>query len=210
MPRRRSTAFLPDLRDTRIPDRYALFGNPLGHSKSPLIHATFARETRQDLVYELIESPLDGFAAAVAKFRAQGGRGMNVTMPFKLEAFALATDLSERARLSGAVNAIKVEGDRLLADLGKQARRTASGDRGHIRAWQSCLRTGLRQGSHAVPAPRARRGYAAPRGRRWYARGAGGGGIRVVARHSPHDGTADQPADRAACLNVPRTGPAAD
>ncbi len=99
-----------------MPDRYALFGNPLGHSKSPLIHGTFARETGQDIVYELIESSLDGFAAAVAKFRAEGGRGMNVTMPFKLEAFALATDLSERARLSGAVNAIKVEGDRLLAE----------------------------------------------------------------------------------------------
>jgi shikimate dehydrogenase len=68
------------------------------------------------MVYELIESPLYGFADAIAKFRAQGGRGMNVTMPFKLEAFALATALSERARLAGAVNALRVEGDRLLAE----------------------------------------------------------------------------------------------
>ena len=97
-------------------DRYALFGNPLGHSKSPLIHGEFARETGQDMSYELIQAPLDGFAAAVAEFRARGGRGMNVTMPFKLEAFALATELSQRARLAGAANALKVEGQRLLAE----------------------------------------------------------------------------------------------
>ncbi|MEP7181089.1 MAG: shikimate dehydrogenase [Betaproteobacteria bacterium] len=97
-------------------DRYAVFGNPVSHSKSPLIHGTFARETRQDLTYEAIEAPLDGFAAAVADFRAHGGRGMNVTMPFKQEAFALATDLSERARQAGAVNALKFEGDRVLAE----------------------------------------------------------------------------------------------
>jgi len=97
-------------------DQYALFGNPLGHSKSPLIHGTFARETAQDMSYELIEAPLDEFATAVANFRARGGRGMNVTMPFKLEAFALATDLSERARLAGAANALKVEGERMPAE----------------------------------------------------------------------------------------------
>jgi shikimate dehydrogenase len=97
-------------------DRYALFGNPIAHSKSPLIHGTFARETRQDISYELVEAPLDGFATAVTDFRAQGGRGMNVTMPFKLEAFGLATDLSERARRAGAVNAMTVDGDRLLGE----------------------------------------------------------------------------------------------
>jgi shikimate dehydrogenase len=97
-------------------DRYALFGNPLGHSKSPLIHGAFARETGQDMSYELIQAPLDGFAAAVAEFHARGGRGMNVTMPFKLEAFALATELSQRARLAGAANALKVDGQRLLAE----------------------------------------------------------------------------------------------
>jgi shikimate dehydrogenase len=97
-------------------DRYALFGNPIAHSKSPLIHGTFARETRQDIGYELVEAPRDGFATAVKDFRAQGGRGMNVTMPFKLEAFGLATDLSERARRAGAVNAMKVDGDRLLGE----------------------------------------------------------------------------------------------
>ena len=97
-------------------DRYVLFGNPIRHSKSPQIHGGFARATAQDLAYELIEAPLDGFAAAVAAFRASGGRGANVTMPFKLEAYALATDLSERARLAGAANAMKFEGERILAD----------------------------------------------------------------------------------------------
>jgi len=97
-------------------DRYALFGNPAKHSKSPTIHAAYARETGQDLTYEAIEAPVDGFAAAIAAFRASGGRGGNVTMPFKREAFALATDLTERARLAGAVNTLKFEGERILAD----------------------------------------------------------------------------------------------
>ena len=97
-------------------DRYAIFGNPAKHSKSPLIHAAYARETGQDLTYEVIEAPLDGFVAAVAAFRASVGRGGNVTMPFKLEAFALATDRSERARRAGAVNTLKFEGDRILAE----------------------------------------------------------------------------------------------
>jgi len=97
-------------------DRYAVFGNPAMHSKSPLIHGMFARATGQDLTYEAIEPPLDGFAAAVAAFRARGGRGANVTMPFKLEAFALATHPSERARLAGAANALKFDGDRIYAE----------------------------------------------------------------------------------------------
>ena len=97
-------------------DRYALFGNPAKHSKSPTIHAAYARATGQDLTYEVIEAPVDGFAAAVAAFRASGGRGGNVTMPFKLEAFALANELSERARLAGAVNTLKFEDDVIRAD----------------------------------------------------------------------------------------------
>ncbi len=97
-------------------DHYALFGNPVGHSKSPLIHGSFARATGQDMRYEVIEAPVDGFAMALAEFRTNGGRGANVTMPFKLEAFALATDPSERARLAGAVNALKFERDRIHAD----------------------------------------------------------------------------------------------
>ena len=97
-------------------DRYALFGLPLGHTKSPLIHAEFARQTGQDLAYEAIEAPADGFAAAVDRFRAEGGRGINVTMPFKLEAFAYATELMDRARHAGAVNCMKFEGESAIAE----------------------------------------------------------------------------------------------
>jgi shikimate dehydrogenase len=97
-------------------DRYALIGMPLGHTKSPLIHGEFARQTGQDLTYEAIEAPADGFAAAVDRFRAAGGRGINVTLPFKLEAFAYATELLERARLAGAVNCMKFDGDRAIAE----------------------------------------------------------------------------------------------
>jgi shikimate dehydrogenase len=97
-------------------DRYALFGQPLGHSKSPLIHAEFARQTGQELTYEAIEAPVGGFAAAVDRFRAAGGRGCNVTLPFKLDAFAYATECTERARLAGAVNCMKFDGDRTLAE----------------------------------------------------------------------------------------------
>lgn len=91
-------------------DRYAVIGNPIAQSKSPLIHAGFAAATGQDLTYEKIEAPVDGFAARVDSFRAEGAKGMNVTAPFKLDAFAYATDLSESARRAGAVNCLKFEG----------------------------------------------------------------------------------------------------
>jgi shikimate dehydrogenase len=91
--------------------RYALVGNPVGHSKSPRIHAEFARATGQDLEYGLIEAPLDGFAQAVEVFRAGGGRGLNVTLPFKQQAFALCTRVSERARLAGVANTLVLDQD---------------------------------------------------------------------------------------------------
>ena len=97
-------------------DRYALFGFPLGHSKSPLIHAEFARQTGQDLTYEAIETPVGEFAAAVDRFRAEGGRGCNVTLPFKLDAFAYATECTDRARHAGAVNCMKFDRDRATAE----------------------------------------------------------------------------------------------
>lgn len=92
-------------------DRYAVTGNPIAHSKSPLIHAAFARQSGQDLTYEAILAPLDGFAAMVANFRAEGGKGLNVTVPFKVEAWQLATRLTERAHLAQAVNTLKFEAD---------------------------------------------------------------------------------------------------
>ena len=98
-------------------DRYAVIGHPISHSKSPQIHAAFARATGQDIAYTAIEAPLDGFAATVRAFREQGGRGANVTLPFKLQACELATDPSEAARLAGAANALRFEpGDRIRAE----------------------------------------------------------------------------------------------
>src|SRR5512141_1217120 len=97
-------------------DRYALFGNPVGHSKSPVIYRTFAQQTGEDLAYEAIEAPIDGFEAALERFRLEGGKGGNVTAPFKLHAFDVASDVLERARISGAVNVIRIEGHRVIAD----------------------------------------------------------------------------------------------
>ncbi len=87
-------------------DRYAVFGNPIAHSRSPDIHARFATATGQDLVYERQLVPLDGFAAAAEKFFREGGKGLNITLPFKREAFAWATRLTDRARRAGAVNTL--------------------------------------------------------------------------------------------------------
>jgi shikimate dehydrogenase len=96
-------------------DKYAVIGNPIGHTKSPLIHLTFARQTGQDIDYTAIEGRIGGFREDAEAFRLAGGRGMNITAPLKLEAFEYATDLSEPARLAGAVNALKFEGDRIHA-----------------------------------------------------------------------------------------------
>lgn len=97
-------------------DRYAVIGNPIHQSKSPLIHGLFAQATGQDMHYTAIEGALGGFASAVDAFRAAGGRGLNITTPFKLDAFAYATERSERAELAGAANALKFDGDRVLAE----------------------------------------------------------------------------------------------
>ena len=97
-------------------DAYAVFGHPISHSKSPQIHAAFARAASQDMSYGAIEAPLDDFAGALRAFVAGGGKGANVTAPFKLDAFACADVLSERARAAGAVNALKFENGRVLAE----------------------------------------------------------------------------------------------
>lgn len=89
--------------------RFAVFGNPIAHSKSPFIHGLFARQTGIELDYQALLAPLDGFAAALDQFWQGGGRGANVTLPFKEQAFALADRLSERARAAGAVNTLMRE-----------------------------------------------------------------------------------------------------
>ena len=97
-------------------DRYAVIGNPIVQSKSPMIHSAFAQVTGQVIDYGKLLGPLGEFSATVDAFRASGGRGMNVTAPFKLEAFAYATDLAPSAQMAGAVNAMKFEGDKVYAE----------------------------------------------------------------------------------------------
>ena len=120
-------------------DRYAVFGHPIAHSKSPLIHAAFARQTGQDMTYEAILAPLDGFADSVAAFVAAGGCGANVTVPFKEAAFKMAQRLSPRAERAGAVNTLSFDADGILgdntdgaglvADLTRNLKRTLAGKR---------------------------------------------------------------------------------
>jgi shikimate dehydrogenase len=87
-------------------DFYAVIGNPIAHSKSPIIHHAFAELTRQDIQYERVLAPLDDFAGTVHSLIAQGFKGVNVTVPFKLEAYAIANQLTERAQDAGAVNTL--------------------------------------------------------------------------------------------------------
>jgi shikimate dehydrogenase len=98
-------------------DRYAVIGNPVAHSKSPWIHAAFARQTRQDLDYGRIEAPLDGFARTLDAFRAAGARGANITLPFKEQAFSYcALETSARARAAAAVNTLRFDGKIVFGD----------------------------------------------------------------------------------------------
>ena len=100
-----------------MPDRYAVIGHPIAHSKSPLIHSLFAQATGQDMTYGLIDGGAGegGIAQALADFRAAGGRGLNVTLPFKLQALAAADEASEDARLAGAANALRFDAGRIEA-----------------------------------------------------------------------------------------------
>ena len=100
-----------------MPDHYAVIGNPIAHSKSPLLHAAFARATGQDLDYGRILGDPDDFPGEVRRFLAAGGRGLNVTVPFKEAAWALADERSQRAEIAGAVNIlIRLDDGRLRGD----------------------------------------------------------------------------------------------
>ena len=93
-------------------DRYAVIGNPVAHSKSPQIHAAFARQTGQDMIYDRLLAPLDGFEATVRQFFRSGGKGLNVTVPFKHEARKITTVFpGDNAGDADAVNTIKLEAD---------------------------------------------------------------------------------------------------
>ncbi len=112
-------------------DNYCVIGHPIAHSQSPGIHAAFARQTGQDLSYERCLAPLDGFAATVRRLVREGYKGANVTVPFKIEAAQLATQLNERARKAGAVNTLvfadgeivgdNTDGPGLVADITRNA-----------------------------------------------------------------------------------------
>lgn len=107
--------------------RYAVLGNPVAHSKSPLIHRLFAEQTAQDMDYQAICLPLDGFLSGIEDMHAQGFLGMNVTVPFKFEAYQACVSVSERAELAQAVNTLirteagwrgdNTDGAGLVADL---------------------------------------------------------------------------------------------
>lgn len=98
-------------------DRYAVIGNPVAHTKSPMLQMAFARQCHQDIDYGMVLGPLDGFVDAVRQFQRAGGKGMNITVPFKLEAFALADERTPRAQAAGAVNMFTFRDDgTILAD----------------------------------------------------------------------------------------------
>lgn len=97
-------------------DRYAVIGNPIEHSKSPLIHQAFAEQTAQDIDYCRVLAPLDAFPETVQTLLDSGFKGANVTVPFKLEAFNLANQLTERAHDAGAANTLIFTSDDIIGD----------------------------------------------------------------------------------------------
>jgi shikimate dehydrogenase len=97
-------------------DVYAVAGNPITHSKSPLIHQRFAEQAKQAMHYGRLQPNLDSFADAAKVFFAAGGKGMNVTVPFKLDAQAFADELTARAKLAGAVNTLWLQGGKIYGD----------------------------------------------------------------------------------------------
>lgn len=97
-----------------VSDRYAVIGNPVAHSKSPQIHAAFAQQTGENLSYDRLHAPLEAFAATVRQFFADGGRGLNVTLPFKHQAWALVDSREGGALAAEAVNTIRNDGGHLI------------------------------------------------------------------------------------------------
>lgn len=108
---------MSDIFDFEKPrDEYAVMGNPIAHSKSPRIHSLFAEQTGEALHYTAIQVDPGGFEQAVGNFIASGGKGLNITVPFKQEAWQLVDSRSDRAERAGAVNTIKIEDSKLFGD----------------------------------------------------------------------------------------------
>jgi len=105
-----------NLFDFDKPARYAVMGNPVQHSKSPRIHSLFAQQTGQNIEYSAIQVDPGGLEQAIGNFQASGGKGLNITVPFKQEAWKLMDQLSDRARLAGAVNTILFRGEERFGD----------------------------------------------------------------------------------------------
>jgi len=97
-------------------DQYAVIGNPVAHSRSPWIHARFAEQTGEAIEYGRVLGTIGAFADDVRAFIESGGRGMNVTVPFKLDAHAFANTLTPRAAAAGAVNTLAFNADGVLGD----------------------------------------------------------------------------------------------
>ena len=92
-------------------NKYAVFGNPIKHSKSPQIHAIFAEQCAQAMQYRAVRVELGGFSKAASNFFAEGGSGLNITLPFKRDAYDFSQRLSDRARRAGAVNTLTLTAD---------------------------------------------------------------------------------------------------
>jgi len=146
-----------------VPDRYAVIGHPVAHSKSPRIHAQFARATGEDIAYDAIDAPPDGFVAAVEKFRAAGGKGLNVTLPFKGEAFRYCAGCSARAAAAQAVNTLLLDRERPFGDNtdGVGLVRDLSANLGCSLAGAQVLLLGAGGAAQGVLAPLAGAGVAA-------------------------------------------------
>lgn len=138
----------------RSRDQYAVIGNPISHSKSPLIHSLFAEQTGQHMEYRAILAEPDGFAEAAQAFREEGGRGMNVTVPFKTDAWAFCDRLSPGAERAGAVNTL-VFGDDVYGDNtdGPGLVRDLSVNRGLKLAGRRILLLGAGGAARGVMAP---------------------------------------------------------
>lgn len=101
---------------TSVIDRYGVMGFPVSHSRSPIIHRLFATQTRQDLQYELLQVAPEKLDTAVQQFQRTGGKGLNITLPHKTEMLRLVDDMSDRAKLAGAINTLSFEDGGIRGD----------------------------------------------------------------------------------------------